>query len=93
MRKFCSVHTHSLMCDGKNTLAEMARAACEAGVASFGASGHSHTPIPEDAGCVLPADMTAYRGEVLRLRAERSEERRGGTECTSGCRSRGSPYQ
>ncbi|WP_295742659.1 histidinol-phosphatase HisJ family protein [uncultured Oscillibacter sp.] len=70
MRKFCSVHTHSLMCDGKNTLAEMARAACEAGVASFGASGHSHTPIPEDAGCVLPADMTAYRGEVLRLRAE-----------------------
>ncbi len=70
MRNFCSVHTHSSMCDGKNTLAEMARAAFEAGAASFGASGHSHTPLPEDQGCVLPADMTAYRAEVLRLREE-----------------------
>ena len=65
---FCSVHTHSTMCDGKNTLAEMAAAAFAAGAASFGASGHSHTPIPEDQGCVLPADMSAYRAEVLRLR-------------------------
>ncbi|MCI8329818.1 MAG: histidinol-phosphatase HisJ family protein [Oscillibacter sp.] len=70
MRSFCSVHTHSTMCDGKNTLAEMARAAWAAGAASFGASGHSHTPIAEDAGGVLPVDMTAYREEVLRLRAE-----------------------
>ena len=67
---FCSVHTHSRMCDGKNTLAEMARAAFEAGAVSFGASGHSHTPLPEDEGEVLPADMTAYRAEVLRLREE-----------------------
>jgi len=48
----------------------MARAAFEAGAVSFGASGHSHTPIPEDEGCVLPADMTGYRREVLRLREE-----------------------
>ena len=68
MRNFCSVHTHSAMCDGKNTLAEMAAAAFAAGAVSFGASGHSHTPIPEDEGCVLPADMSAYRAEVLRLR-------------------------
>lgn len=70
MRAFCSVHTHSTMCDGKNTLAEMARAAFEAGAVSFGASGHSHTPIPEDEGGVLPVDMSAYRAEVLRLREE-----------------------
>ena len=70
MKNFCSVHTHSTMCDGKNTLAEMARAAYEAGAVSFGASGHSHTSIPEDEGGVLPADMTAYRAEVLRLREE-----------------------
>nr|WP_325211681.1 histidinol-phosphatase HisJ family protein [uncultured Oscillibacter sp.] len=68
MKNVCSVHTHSTMCDGKNTLAEMARAAFAAGCISFGASGHSHTPIPEDEGEVLPADMTAYRAEVLRLR-------------------------
>ena len=67
---FCTVHTHSTMCDGKNSLAEMARAAFEAGALSFGASGHSHTPMPEDEGQVLPADMTAYRQEVLRLREE-----------------------
>lgn len=70
MRRFCSVHTHSTMCDGKSTLAEMAAAALAAGAASFGASGHSHTPLPEDAGGVLPADMSAYRAEVLRLREE-----------------------
>lgn len=64
----CSVHTHSTLCDGKNTLAEMAAAAYAAGVQYFGASGHSHTPMPEDEGQVLPADMTAYRAEVLRLR-------------------------
>lgn len=64
----CSVHTHSTLCDGKNTLAEMAEAACRAGVRYFGASGHSPTPIPYDEGSVLPADLTAYRDEVLRLR-------------------------
>ena len=48
MKNICSVHTHSTMCDGESTLAEMARAAWEAGAVSFGASGHSHTPIPED---------------------------------------------
>lgn len=68
MNNFCSVHTHSTMCDGKDTLGSMARAAFEAGAVSFGASGHSHTPMPEDEGQVLPADMTAYRAEVLRLR-------------------------
>ena len=68
MKHVCSVHTHSALCDGKDTLAEMARAAFEAGAVSFGASGHSHTPMPDDAGCVLPADMTAYREEVLGLR-------------------------
>lgn len=72
MKNLCSVHTHSTMCDGRDTLASMARAAFEAGAASFGASGHSHTPMPEDEGQVLPADMTAYRAEVLRLREEYS---------------------
>lgn len=66
----CSVHTHSTLCDGKATLDEMAAAAYAAGVSHFGASGHAHTPIPSDEGNVLPADMAAYRAEVLRLREE-----------------------
>nr|WP_326183756.1 histidinol-phosphatase HisJ family protein [uncultured Oscillibacter sp.] len=65
----CSVHTHSTLCDGVSTPEEMAAAACAAGVRHFGLSGHSHTPIPGDEGCVLPADVTAYRAAALRLRA------------------------
>ena len=65
-----SVHTHSVLCDGKGTLAEMAAAAYQAGVRYFGASGHSHTEIPHDAGNVLPPDPEEYRAQVLALRAE-----------------------
>ena len=65
-----SVHTHSVLCDGKGTLAEMAAAACGVGVRYFGASGHSHTEIPHDADNVLPADPAEYRAQVLALRAE-----------------------
>ncbi len=70
MRKFCTVHTHSVLCDGKDTLTEMARAAFEAGAVSFGASGHSRTEVPWDQGCTLPEDLTDYRAELLRLREE-----------------------
>ena len=42
MRDFCSVHTHSLLCDGKNTLEEMAAAAFAAGAAAFGEIGRAH---------------------------------------------------
>lgn len=66
----CSVHTHSTLCDGKSTPEAMAAAACAAGVKYFGVSCHSHTPIPQDEGFVLPADMTDYRAAVLRLREQ-----------------------
>lgn len=66
--QLCSVHTHSAFCDGKDTLEAMAAAAYAAGVRYYGVSSHVHTPIPADEGAVLPADMTAYRAEVLRLR-------------------------
>ncbi len=48
----------------------MAAAAYAAGVRFFGASGHSHTEIPHDAGNVLPTDPAEYREQVLRLREE-----------------------
>jgi len=66
----CSVHTHSTFCDGKNTMAEMAAAACAAGVKHYGFSGHIHTPCPAEVGVCMEADMTAYRAEALRLREE-----------------------
>ncbi len=64
----CSVHTHCTLCDGADTPERMAAAAYDAGVRYLGFSCHSHTPIPEDEGAVLPRDMTAYRETVLRLR-------------------------
>ena len=66
----CSVHTHATLCDGKDTLEDMAAAACAAGVKYYGVSCHSHTPIDLDEGFVLDADMTAYREAVLRLREQ-----------------------
>ena len=76
----CSVHTHSVLCDGKGSLAEMAAAAFGAGVRYFGASGHSHTDIPHDAGNVLPADLVEYRSQLLALR----EQYRGRMEVLLG---------
>ena len=64
----CSVHTHSDLCDGRDSLEAMAAAAFAAGVRYFGASGHSHTPVPHDAGGVLPEDLTNYRTRLKRLR-------------------------
>lgn len=66
----CSVHTHSTFCDGRDTMAAMAEAACAAGVRHFGVSGHIHTPCPGDVGVCMSADLTAYRAEALRLRQE-----------------------
>ena len=66
----CSVHVHASLCDGRESPEAMAEAAWRQGIRYFGLSCHSHTPIPGDAGAVLPADMTAYRETVLRLREE-----------------------
>ena len=65
----CSVHTHTTLCDGRSTPAEMAASAFEKGVKWYGFSGHSHTPVPYDAENVMPADLSAYRAAVLEQRA------------------------
>ena len=40
-----SVHVHSKLCDGKNTLDEIAVTAWRNGLQTLGFSGHSHTPV------------------------------------------------
>lgn len=64
----CSVHTHSTLCDGRDSLAAMAEAACAAGVKHLGFSGHIHTPIPHDEGNVLPFGAKEYFAEAERLK-------------------------
>lgn len=66
----CSVHNHSTLSDGKNTPAQMARAAYEAGVRFFGLSDHSHTSMSYDEGFVLPRDMREYKDAVSALKTE-----------------------
>ena len=64
-----SLHTHSVLCDGKSTLAEMAAAARAAGVLYFGATGHSPTPPGTDVDSALPPELAPYFVELRRLRS------------------------
>ena len=43
-----NLHTHTIYDDGKNTVAEMAKAALDAGLTSLGFSGHSVLPFKND---------------------------------------------
>ncbi len=66
----CSVHTHSKLCDGKNSPEEMAEAACAAGIKHLGFSGHVHTAIDYDEGNVLPCAAENYRARCAALKAQ-----------------------
>ena len=53
-----SVHVHSKLCDGKNTLEEMAVTAWRAGLQTLGFSGHSpvrHAVTAISSGVFLPS--------------------------------------
>lgn len=63
---FCSLHTHSLFCDGTCSLEEMARAAADAGLVSFGFSGHA--PAVYDYAAMSDADAENYLVEIARLK-------------------------
>ena len=53
------LHTHSILCDGKDTLEEMVLAAIEKGFDSIGFSGHSHTPF-DDSFCMSLENTKGY---------------------------------
>ena len=44
--RWSNYHVHSVFCDGKNTLKEMAQAAEEAGITSLGFPGMHHLYMP-----------------------------------------------
>ena len=62
-----SVHTHTTFCDGKNTVAEMAQAAYDAGLTTIGFSGHSY--VPAERFGIPPEQLPAYQREVKRVAA------------------------
>lgn len=60
------LHTHSVLCDGKDTLEEMVLTAIEKGFDSIGFSGHSYL---EEIGqfSMDEADTAVYKAEIVRL--------------------------
>lgn len=63
------MHTHSRYCDGRGEIADYARAASAAGLAAYGASGHS--PVPFDCDYAIPTDsLAAYCADVLSARRD-----------------------
>ena len=64
-----SVHCHSTLCDGKNTLQEMAGAACAQGLTTLGFSGHSYT-TPDREYCMTPGRTALYRATIAKLKNE-----------------------
>ncbi|MGH2457921.1 MAG: histidinol-phosphatase [Chloroflexota bacterium] len=64
-RMFSSLHTHSRYCDGHGEIDEYARAAAQAGLAAYGASGHAPLPFACDYAMPLAA-LDAYRADVRR---------------------------
>ena len=67
--KKSSVHCHSTLCDGKNTLQEMASAACAQGLTTLGFTGHSYTPQDREY-CMSPSRTAQYRATIARLKME-----------------------
>ena len=63
------VHCHSTLCDGKNSLQEMAGAACAQGLTTLGFSGHSYTK-PDREYCMTPGRTAQYRATIAKLKNE-----------------------
>ena len=64
-----SVHCHSTLCDGKNTLQDMASAACAQGLTTLGFTGHSHTPCDREY-CMTPQRTAQYKATIAKLKLE-----------------------
>lgn len=63
-----NAHTHTSLCDGRDTPAAMAQAAYQLGFKSLGFSGHSFCPA--DGYGMAPGQLAQYRREVLALKRE-----------------------
>lgn len=67
MKVLSNCHTHSIFCDGKDTVEEMAAQAYEMGFVSLGFSGHSKNSDDLE-WCMKETE--AYRAEVRRMQAK-----------------------
>ena len=84
--KKSSVHCHSTMCDGKNTLQEMASAACAQGLTTLGFTGHSYTQRDREY-CMSPSRTAQYKATIAKLKTEYKGKAAASTRWTisTGC--------
>lgn len=68
MNSLSNIHTHTTLCDGKNTPEEMVAAAIRLGFTDLGFSAHS--PAPYDPGCPGVQSESEYRNKIAGLRDE-----------------------
>lgn len=69
----CDFHTHTVFCDGKNTVGEMADAAYEKGLSALGFSGHGYTPF-DSSYCMSKKDTEKYLEQIGEVRAKYSDK-------------------
>lgn len=69
---YSNAHTHSTWCDGKQTLAEMAQAACQLQMTDLGFTSHSYAPF--DPGCLGVTDEVGYQQAVAKLKDHYAEK-------------------
>ena len=68
-----SVHVHSKLCDGKNTLEELAVAAWKNGLQTLGFTGHSHTAHDLEY-CMTQSRTALYKAQVENLKERYAEK-------------------
>ncbi len=62
-------HSHTVLCDGQNTAAQMAAAAYDKGLSAFGFSGHGYTPF-DSSYCMSEQDTEQYLSQIRKLKTE-----------------------
>lgn len=67
----CGIHNHTTWVDGKNTAAEMAAAAYEKGLESFGFSEHAFSSIDLSC-CMMPYEQPHYMEQIRQLKNDYS---------------------
>lgn len=63
-----NLHTHGVLCDGKNEYEDTVRKALETGLTSIGFSGHSYTNYSNQAYCMSVEKTARYKREIARLK-------------------------
>ncbi|MDY4888236.1 MAG: histidinol-phosphatase [Sphaerochaetaceae bacterium] len=64
MKTKSNLHSHTVYCDGKNTMEEMVQAAISAGFRSLGFSSHAYTGLPDDDCGIKKEKIDSYLAEI-----------------------------